>query len=64
MNTDDLKRRAGITEDKGSIAKYNVKVKIDGTVMWTCVFAENVERARKIANHLYDSVVGRPTKAD
>ena len=37
----------------GSVHKFVVKVNIGGTLMQTAVFAENVSRAKKIANKLF-----------
>jgi 6-pyruvoyl-tetrahydropterin synthase len=37
----------------GSVHKFVVKVSIGGTLMQTAVFAENVSRAKKIANKMF-----------
>ncbi len=37
----------------GIVHKFVVKVSIGGTLMQTAVFAENVSRAKKIANKLF-----------
>lgn len=69
MDTDDLKRRAGISPDdlneaSGKSKKWNVRVKIDSEAMWTAVYAETEERASKIAKKLFgkNNIIGRPSK--
>ncbi len=37
----------------GTVHKFVVKVSIGGTLMQTAVFAENVSRAKKIANKMF-----------
>lgn len=68
MDTNDLKRRAGITDElneaSGKAKKWNVRVKVGGEAMWTAVYAETEDRASKIAKKLFgnSNVVGRPSK--
>ncbi len=69
MDTNDLKRRAGIITDdlneaSGKAKKWNVRVKVGGEAMWTAVYAETVDRASKIAKKLFgkNNVIGRPSK--
>lgn len=69
MDTNDLKRRAGIVSDdlneaSGKAKKWNVRVKVGGEAMWTAVFAETEDRASKIAKKLFgkNNVIGRPSK--
>lgn len=69
MDTNDLKRRAGIVSDdlneaSGKAKKWNVRVKVGGEAMWTAVYAETEDRASKIAKKLFgkNNVIGRPSK--
>ncbi len=68
MDTNDLKRRAGITDElneaSGKAKKWNVRVKVGGEAMWTAVYAETEDRASKIAKKLFgkNNVIGRPSK--
>ncbi len=69
MDTNDLKRRAGITPDDineatGNPAKWKVRVKVEGEAVWTAVYAETQDRAAKIAKKLFgkNNLVGRPKK--
>lgn len=69
MDTNDLKRLAGITSDdlteaSGKAKKWNVRVKVEGEAMWSAVYAETQDRAAKIAKKLFgkNNVIGRPSK--
>ena len=69
MDTDDIKRRAGIVPDdlneaSGKAKKWNVRVKVSGEAMWTAVYAETEDRASRIAKKLFGNgnVIGRPSK--
>lgn len=68
MDTNDLKRRAGITDElneaSGKAKKWNVRVKVGGEAMWTAVYAETEDRASKISKKLFgkNNVIGRPSK--
>lgn len=69
MDTNDLKRRAGIVSDdlneaSGKAKKWNVRVKVGGEAMWTAVYAETQDRAATIAKKLFgnSNVIGRPSK--
>lgn len=59
-----LTERGKESESTGRVYKFTVKVSIDGTLMQTAVFAENISRAKKIANKLYGSnnVKSQPVK--
>ncbi len=64
MDTEELKRRAGIvTESKGSLHRYDVKVGVDGINMWTSVYAESPSYATKIAKKMFGKVIGRAKKS-
>ena len=40
-------------EPTGPVNKYEVRVTVEGTVLLTYVYAENVERARRVARKLF-----------
>jgi len=69
MDTNDLKRRAGIISDdlneaSGNPTKWKVKIKVEGEAVWSAVYAETQDRAAKIAKKLFgkNNLIGRPTK--
>jgi len=59
-----LDEKAKESETTGTVHKFEVKVSLDGTLMKTAVFAENLSRATKIAEKLYGkkNVKSRPVK--
>ena len=52
------------SESTGRVHRFMVKVSLDGTLMQTAVFAENIGRARSIAKKLFgaNSVRSQPVK--
>ena len=48
----------------GTVHRFVARVRVDGVLMSTAIFAENARRARKIAEKLYGSsnVRGLPVK--
>ena len=48
-----LDERPKESSSTGTVHKFVVKVSIGGTLMQTAVFAENVSRAKKIANKMF-----------
>lgn len=53
LNKRRLVERSKESESTGRVHKWHVKVSIDGTIMQTAIFAENVTRAKKIAKKLF-----------